>query len=273
MVNTTGRGLSNFTSIRQHIEIDQLSGVVTHCQVNVFYIVLMKIICFLSRYFDVIPPFAFKLWMDRSCKDIKVLKAIIDASHSRMPRRFRHNSRVGYHGRVGYRGRTGYRGRVGYHRRNRTSMYSPYSGGYSMDRYGVGRHRPYPWMRDLEEMAASSRRRRERVARQREDSEERRPRSVGIKLDSIDGMKIEGKMDHAFHVFSIDFSKIMKFWGPGRLMIKKQYRNIWFPCWNAFPFILLNMRKENAFLKVFLVTFNCDNFTKEHIVLILFMHF
>lgn len=105
----------------------------------------------------------------------------LDASHSRMPRRFRHNSRVGYHGRVGYRGRTGYRGRVGYHRRNRTSMYSPYSGGYSMDRYGVGRHRPYPWMRDLEEMAASSRRRRERVARQREDSEERRPRSVGIK--------------------------------------------------------------------------------------------
>lgn len=95
-----------------------------------------------------------------------------------MPRRFRYNSRVGYHGRVGYRGRTGYRGRVGYHRRNRTSMYSPYSGGYSMDRYGVGRHRPYPWMRDLEEMAASSRRRRERVARQREDSEERRPRSV-----------------------------------------------------------------------------------------------
>lgn len=60
MVNTTGRGLSNFTSIRQHIEIDQLSGVVSHCQVNVFYIVLMKIF-FLSRYIDVIPPFAFKL--------------------------------------------------------------------------------------------------------------------------------------------------------------------------------------------------------------------
>lgn len=38
MVNTctTDSGLSSFTCIRQHIEIDQLSGVVSHCQVNFF---------------------------------------------------------------------------------------------------------------------------------------------------------------------------------------------------------------------------------------------
>lgn len=34
-------------------------------------------------------------------------------------------------------------------------------------------------------------------------------------------MKIEGKMDYVFYVFLIDFFKIMKFWGFGRLMIKK----------------------------------------------------
>lgn len=62
-------------------------------------------------------------------------------------------------------------------------------------------------MKDLEEIAASSSRRRERVSRQREESEERRPKSVGIKLDRIDGWKSGRKMDHAFHVFSIDFSK------------------------------------------------------------------
>lgn len=82
-----------------------------------------------------------------------------------------------------------------------------------MDRYGVGRNRPYPWMRDLEEMAASSSRRRERVARQREESEERRPKSVGIKLGRIDGWKSRRKMDHAFHVFSIEFSEENEFFG------------------------------------------------------------